>query len=143
MASWNCSCSLCSCSASDRELAFTTLAFSIDSPLRIQPRTCARVHTHTHTHTWAHRHVYTKTERKREIVSENDNNGQRCLSNYSSWSPSLQNHSDNCKHNLRGNQKEHMLLHWFTGRQEIRPCECVTRLIPTATHSCMTCSLQV
>lgn len=39
MASWNCSCSRCSCSASDKELALTRLALSIDSPLRIHPRT--------------------------------------------------------------------------------------------------------
>lgn len=40
MASWNCSCSRWSCSASERELALTRLAFSIDSPFRIQPSTC-------------------------------------------------------------------------------------------------------
>lgn len=42
IACWNCSCSLCSCSASCRELAVIRPAFSIDSPLRIQPRTCKR-----------------------------------------------------------------------------------------------------
>lgn len=39
MACWNCSCSFCSCSASCNELAVIRPALSIDSPLRIHPRT--------------------------------------------------------------------------------------------------------
>lgn len=44
MACWNCSCSLCSCSASCNELAVMSPAFSIDSPLRIQPSTWNMTH---------------------------------------------------------------------------------------------------
>lgn len=39
IACWNCSCSFCSCSASCNELAVISPAFSMDSPLRIQPST--------------------------------------------------------------------------------------------------------
>lgn len=39
IACWNCSCSFCSCSASCNELAVIRPAFSMDSPLRIQPST--------------------------------------------------------------------------------------------------------